>query len=925
MYIRYCKPPAMNPKWLRTLLFPVLLLTAAVHAQTVATCATDQMYRLRARENPAMAAAELELQRQITAQLTHMDISKYAKTTATDTEYHIPVVVHVVHDYGNSLSSDCNDTNIIKSIAQLNEVFNKKNADTADVIGPYKGLIPNSDQPYIGNARIKWHLATKDPDGRPTTGITHTRSYMAKNASDLTKLEQWPQDQYLNIWCIDQMRPDTINSNAYTYTPAMAAAAPYWDGMLIMSLYLKYNNTVAHELGHYLALDHTFGPLDTDPSPVPAPWFIKDCGDDVIDDTPPNKGHLRSLGCSPAVVYDTACIHTTVAHMLKLSLDGSAVRKTDTATVKGIRFRNRTASHLDSIAFYPSAPAGSVYTIGLSRDGVLLSTKNITTTVVDARQSVKLDFEVPAAPATTLFQLHFTANPGAWRDSVTPALSGYPRGINGSILLEDASDDSMYNFFYDWSFHYGYFRIYGADSLVDYPDTVNAQNIMDLGTCPKMFTYGQTQYMRAALNSTVGNRNKLSDPANLARTGALDPVPAMPPKADYAVKNAAVVGASSSPAYFLCADDMSRQFQFMNYSWRAPATGILWIMPPGASTASSASMTIVKSTFKEGWNEVSLVASNANGSDTFTSRPGVYAAGNTAINPVGYYQEFNPGGDLDKWPIFNYYNNRYQWELRNDAGYFDKTSIRYRSYDNRSPAESITGDPNGDYDDFYSVAFDLSSLGSNANLNFRYAGAYTTSDPLEMKDSLDISYSTNCGATWNKLGSITGPRMQTAAAAVTGKEYVPENKDWKILGIDLKTGTTAIRDSKVFFRFRFLPYGTFGPRACLATGNNFYIDRINISNDPVTVNEMILGERQLMVSPNPTNGNAFVLFRAANASVTVSVTDVTGKAIFRTTEQVTGRDGRIEIPAPAIQAKGLYLVHIIGDGGLRQTEKLIVY
>src|ERR1019366_6396928 len=72
-----------------------------------------------------------------------------------------------------------------------------------------------------------------------------------------------------------------------------------------------------------------------------------------------------------------------------------------------------------------------------------------------------------------------------------------------------------------------YFKIYtdinGNDSLVNYPDTANEQNIMNFASCKKMYTIGQVVRMRGALNSDVGGRNNLWDSTNLVHTGALAP------------------------------------------------------------------------------------------------------------------------------------------------------------------------------------------------------------------------------------------------------------------------------------------------------------------------------------------------------------------------------------------------------------------
>jgi hypothetical protein len=145
------------------------------------------------------------------------------------------------------------------------------------------------------------------------------------------------------------------------------------------------------------------------------------------------------------------------------------------------------------------------------------------------------------------------------------------------------------------------------------------------------------------------------------------------------------------------------------------------------------------------------------------------------------------------------------------------------------------------------------------------------------------------------------------------------------MSIDLKNGATAIRNNKVFFRFRYKPSSRPLGQYSYAAGNNFYIDRINISNYPLTVNEMILGDKKVAIAPNPANGNTFVLFQKANANVTVQVLDMTGKLVYSIQTKVDQNNARVAIPVAELGAKGIYLVRITGDDNLNQTEKLVVY
>ncbi|MDH3742256.1 MAG: zinc metalloprotease, partial [Hyphomicrobiales bacterium] len=81
----------------------------------------------------------------------------------------------------------------------LNKDFRKKNADISQVPAPFS--------PLAGDARIEFVLASEDPDGNPTDGVTRTQTNESSfNSNDDIKFDArggkdaWPADEYLNIW-----------------------------------------------------------------------------------------------------------------------------------------------------------------------------------------------------------------------------------------------------------------------------------------------------------------------------------------------------------------------------------------------------------------------------------------------------------------------------------------------------------------------------------------------------------------------------------------------------------------------------------------------------------------------------------------------------------------------------------------------------
>lgn len=488
---------------------------------------------------------------------------------------------------------------------------------------------------------------------------------------------------------------------------------------------------------------------------------------------------------------------------------------------------------------------------------------------------------------------------------------------------------------YDSACAQGYTKKYTYDSLgkitsaiVDYPDTTNVQNIMDYSSCTVMFTKQQAIRMRETLKNTVANRNNLITPANGDFTGITDSSYSAAGKdlitADFSVERPG--GINRERTYFLCADG-TRNFLFKNQSWNGIVTNAAWSLSKAGTINNPNSTTTISAKVTEpGWVTVKLVASNTltpSSSDTIEKL--VYAADpNNAIDPMsGYVQEFNPGSDVDQWPSFNYYNNSSKWQLSNTAGYYDNTCMMYTGYDKRTYPGLYIGSPKGDFDDFFTRAFDLSAMTSGeCNLSFMYSGAFRTSDANLMRDTLEVSYSTDCGDTWKNAKKLVKNDIANKGSITI--PYAPlYYGDWSLQTIALPADA---KTNKVYFRFRYRPGvddNAYGLQA--GTGNNFYIDRINVNPFAAGVNTLLGDDKAFMLAPNPTTGSSYVIIKGAgNTQALIQVTDVTGKVVFSTQQQLNDKVNRIEIPASVISVKGMYLVRVV-NGTQQHTEKLITY
>jgi Pregnancy-associated plasma protein-A len=233
-------------------------------------CATDQVHLRLLLEDPGYAErrAKIENQAWRAAQLPQF------RTGCT----RIPVVVHVVWRVN---AENISKAQIDSQITVLNQDFRRTNADIGNVPAPF--------QAAIGDARIEFALATTDPNGNPTDGVTRTQtnvngfSYLTDDVKSAATggADPWPADEYLNVW-VCKLAGGLLG---YAQFPGGLAAT---DGVVILDTAFGTTGTAAapfhlgrtatHEIGHWLNLRHIWGDD-----------YGACSGDDFVADTP-NQG-----------------------------------------------------------------------------------------------------------------------------------------------------------------------------------------------------------------------------------------------------------------------------------------------------------------------------------------------------------------------------------------------------------------------------------------------------------------------------------------------------------------------------------------------------------------------------------------------------------------------------------------------------------
>ena len=202
----------------------------------------------------------------------------------------LPLVFHVVYF---SEEENNSELQILSQIDVLNRDFQRQNENLAAIPSEFEGTIANTG--------LEFCLASSDPDGNPTTGITRTRTNFSNIASVFNPngrpriyysayggQDAWDPERYINVWvgALDGI----LGAASFPQ-----AGLPAEDGILIdpravgsiglSSGFSPFDrgHTLTHEMGHYLNLAHVWGSMPGCES------------DDFVADTPFQSNPY--LGC----------------------------------------------------------------------------------------------------------------------------------------------------------------------------------------------------------------------------------------------------------------------------------------------------------------------------------------------------------------------------------------------------------------------------------------------------------------------------------------------------------------------------------------------------------------------------------------------------------------------------------------------------
>lgn len=895
-----------------------LFQAKGVFSQTHFNCGTTKVTNELRAAQPDLLEKEANYEKQLQEAI---QFARQQKSSLSAEPVRIlPIVFHIIHQNG---SENISDAQILNQVDILNRDYAKLNADTSQIIGnsPFDTL--------AANTYIQFRLAKLDPNGNCTNGIDRIYSHLTNSANDAAKLNPWPREKYINVWVVKTIGDAGVAG--YAFYPSAADGMPNRDGILILHNYIgsigtsnaNSSRALTHEIGHYLNLPHVWG--DTNDPGVA-------CGDDGVEDTPISKGRT-------SCTYTPTCDATNFSTVYNFNGVTPTSGSIDTTTLTpsfGVNFGAASAvgvsaNSVDSMRFSFSdwdAGAPDSATVYDSLTGSMNTAKYYEITVTPAYGSnmtltgLSFTFQRDSAGVRT-YSVRSSVNNFATNltASVTGNANLQIKGSNEFFINKDTTSSqtgskiTLSGAGYTNAIVPITFRIYGWNaedstgtfsidnlSFTGSAGTIeNTQNYMEYSYCSVMFTRGQKERMRIALEQSTAARNHLWSAGNLIATGTDDASqgtsPCLPKPEFYSTRT---TGSA------LCTDICEGgSLKFNRYTLYGTASSFQWEFEGGSpATSTTATPTVTYST--AGNYTVKLTATNASGSDSTVKIAYIHVSPNVSHYSGLVLEDFEHPNDNYNYGYWNWQKNNYDnntpgyWIYTNSVGYSGTNSMKMDAYGNYA----------NDVDDLISPPFDLRYL-TGAAMTFRCAGASKALNASEATDVLKVYSSTNCGETWLARATINGSDLLNNG--YSSSYFVPTSaSQWALHSINIPSSLAV---NNVRFKFEYTSGNA---------NNNIYIDDINITG-VLGVNDMDVNAVNVSVYPNPANQTATISYHLAkNANVKVELVDVLGKKLFEITNNNQGEgDYSVELSKQQHHINsGIYFVKVTVDN-ITTTKRLI--
>ena len=355
----------------------------------------------------------------------------------------------------------------------------------------------------------------------------------------------------------------------------------------------------------------------------------------------------------------------------------------------------------------------------------------------------------------------------------------------------------------------------------------NVENYMDYSSCGRMFTIGQGERMRAALNNNFGARNNLWTTANLLFTGtdSLRPATLCRPKATILPSNTEIC--QGDRVSLLGYIDNAPLDTNLKYFWRIPGA-----VPDTAITATA---TVTFNT--PGFYGATLIARNPAGADTAIISQIIKVNDNGARAALPFSEDF----ELTNFPDINSVDTVANWQIAGNS--------RNQVFWQRTTQASSQGIASCVLRNALLQANTINTLTSPTInvagpttmwLRFNLAFAARNNNNT---DQLRVLVSTDCGKNWQARlvrTVVSFPSLVTTTRMVGGSSFTPLAGEWETVFVNFNRN--ANRDP-IKIRFEMRSGG----------GNNLYLDDISLTNQAPNSIARELTAQNFKVYPNPLN------------------------------------------------------------------------